>query len=123
MVTISNLKILIFSIRLTIIFYAYTGFKATFLLFQILCRSKPLGPKQHCCATSTVGLDVCSIAGLDLAGTKLNEKFQSQTIIFSLNRCFYHHKKYLIGFFKNTRKHTRALGARFFCLAQFLIKL
>lgn len=35
---------------------------------QILCRSKPLGTKQHCCATSTGGLDVCSIAGIDLSG-------------------------------------------------------
>lgn len=35
---------------------------------QILCRSKPLGTKQHCCATSTGGLDVCSIAGVDLSG-------------------------------------------------------
>ncbi|EZA49020.1 hypothetical protein X777_12829 [Ooceraea biroi] len=35
----------------------------------ILCRSKPLGAKQHCCATSTGGLDVCSIAGVDLSGT------------------------------------------------------
>lgn len=35
---------------------------------QILCRSKPLGTKQHCCSTSTGGLDVCSIAGIDLSG-------------------------------------------------------
>ncbi|XP_025267509.1 green-sensitive opsin-3 isoform X2 [Camponotus floridanus] len=39
-----------------------------FLYTKILCRSKPLGTKQHCCATSTGGLDVCSIAGVDLSG-------------------------------------------------------
>ncbi|KAM0730520.1 Trace amine-associated receptor 8a [Formica fusca] len=38
------------------------------LYTKILCRSKPLGTKQHCCATSTGGLDVCSIAGVDLSG-------------------------------------------------------
>ncbi|KYM88880.1 Trace amine-associated receptor 7a [Atta colombica] len=39
-----------------------------FLYTKILCRSKPLGTKQHCCSTSTGGLDVCSIAGIDLSG-------------------------------------------------------
>ncbi|KYM95020.1 Trace amine-associated receptor 1 [Cyphomyrmex costatus] len=39
-----------------------------FLYTKILCRSKPLGAKQHCCSTSTGGLDVCSIAGIDLSG-------------------------------------------------------
>ncbi|KAL2726993.1 trace amine-associated receptor 9 isoform X1, partial [Vespula squamosa] len=38
------------------------------LYTKLLCRSKPLGPKQHCCATSTGGLDVCSISGVDLSG-------------------------------------------------------
>ncbi|KAK2584076.1 hypothetical protein KPH14_006521 [Odynerus spinipes] len=38
------------------------------LYTKLLCRPKPLGPKQHCCATSTGGLDVCSISGLDLSG-------------------------------------------------------
>ncbi|KOX80931.1 hypothetical protein WN51_00849 [Melipona quadrifasciata] len=33
----------------------------------VLCRAKPLGPKQHCCATSTGGLDVCSVGGVDLS--------------------------------------------------------
>ncbi|KAI4502358.1 hypothetical protein M0802_002270 [Mischocyttarus mexicanus] len=38
------------------------------LYTKLLCRPKPLGPKQHCCATSTGGLDVCSISGVDLSG-------------------------------------------------------
>lgn len=60
------------------IFFAL--FSILFLTFtfqscsQILCRSKPLGPKQHCCATSTGGLDVCSIGGLDLSGDKNTNK-------------------------------------------------
>ncbi|XP_011505087.1 PREDICTED: uncharacterized protein LOC105367926 [Ceratosolen solmsi marchali] len=38
------------------------------LLFtKILCRPKPMRPKQHCCATSTGALDVCNIGGLDLS--------------------------------------------------------
>ena len=39
------------------------------IVLQLLCRPKPLVAKQHCCATSTGGLDVCSIAGLDISGT------------------------------------------------------
>ncbi|XP_034944357.1 trace amine-associated receptor 9 [Chelonus insularis] len=35
---------------------------------NILCRQKPLGPKKNCCATSTGGLDVCSIGGFDMSG-------------------------------------------------------
>ncbi|XP_076224236.1 trace amine-associated receptor 8b isoform X3 [Nomia melanderi] len=38
------------------------------LYTKILCRPKPLGSKQHCCATSTGGLDVCSMGGVDLSG-------------------------------------------------------
>ncbi|XP_076397721.1 green-sensitive opsin-3 isoform X5 [Megachile rotundata] len=38
------------------------------LYTKVFCRPKPLGPKQHCCATSTGGLDVCSMVGVDLSG-------------------------------------------------------
>lgn len=35
---------------------------------QILCRSEPLRSKKHHCCTSTGGLDICSIGGLDFSG-------------------------------------------------------
>ncbi|KAK0160074.1 hypothetical protein PV328_007519 [Microctonus aethiopoides] len=38
------------------------------LYTKILCKRLPLGTKQSCCATSTGGLDVCSIGGFDLSG-------------------------------------------------------
>ncbi|XP_058797528.1 trace amine-associated receptor 9-like isoform X2 [Phymastichus coffea] len=44
---------------------------------RLLCRPKPMGPKQHCCATSTAGFDVCSIGGLDLSGLER----------YSMDRC------------------------------------
>ncbi|XP_011298902.1 trace amine-associated receptor 9 [Fopius arisanus] len=35
---------------------------------KILCRKKQMSGKQHCCATSTGGLDINSIGGFDLSG-------------------------------------------------------
>ncbi|KAG8035048.1 hypothetical protein G9C98_001538 [Cotesia typhae] len=35
---------------------------------KIFCRQKQLGPNKNCCATSTGGLDVCSIGGFDISG-------------------------------------------------------
>ncbi|CAG5074397.1 Similar to Taar6: Trace amine-associated receptor 6 (Rattus norvegicus) [Cotesia congregata] len=35
---------------------------------KIFCRRKQLGPNKNCCATSTGGLDVCSIGGFDISG-------------------------------------------------------
>lgn len=53
--------------NVTVMIDTWNNFNCLFNM-QILCRSKPLGTKQHCCATSTGGLDVCSIAGVDLSG-------------------------------------------------------
>ncbi|CAD6245126.1 GSCOCG00013541001-RA-CDS [Cotesia congregata] len=36
---------------------------------KIFCRRKQLGPNKNCCATSTGGLDVCSIGGFDISGS------------------------------------------------------
>ncbi|XP_033356866.1 trace amine-associated receptor 9 isoform X1 [Bombus vosnesenskii] len=52
------------------------------LYTKVLCRPKPLGPKQHCCATSTGGLDVCSMAGVDLSGLE-----RCSIDRFSMARC------------------------------------